>query len=233
MALPQIILVPGLLNDAELWSDQIAGLADVARPVVADITRGETLAELADAVLALAEPRFALAGFSLGGIVALEVARRGAGRLSHLALLDTTALPDGPGRMAERQRLVAQARSPGAFHGFGERILNSYLAPQNVTDPIMAGRVRAMTARLGAGVFIRQSLIERPDSRALLRHISCPSLVLCGAHDTITPPALHKDMAIELPRSQLAILRESGHLTPIEQPDAVTDELRGLLARTP
>ena len=229
--LPQLILIPGLLNDAELFRDQLTGLADVARPVVADITRGQTLAELARDVLALAEDRFALAGFSLGGIVAQEIMRIAPGRVSHLALMDTTMLPDGPDRAAERQRLVALARNPGKFHGFGEKLLETYLAPQNLTDTAMTARVRGMTERLGPEVFIRQSLIDRPDSRADLRRIPCPTLVLCGAHDALTPPGLHRDMAVEIPDARLVIIPDAGHLTPIEQPGAVNAALRQLLAR--
>ncbi|ANG98700.1 hypothetical protein A8A54_19005 [Brucella pseudogrignonensis] len=213
--LPQLILIPGLLNDAELFRDQLTGLADIARPVVADITRGGTLAELARDVLALA-------GFSLGGIVAQEILRQFPNRVSHLALMDTTFLPDAPGRAAERQRLIAMARNPGKFHGLGEKLLEAYLAPQSLSNATMARRVRGMTKQLGPEVFIRQSLIEHPDSRPDLRHIACPTLVLCGAHDALTPVALHRDMAV---------VPDAGHLTPIEQPEAVNAALRPLLAR--
>lgn len=231
MSLPQLILIPGLMNDAELWRDQLENLADVARPVVADITRGETLAALAQDVLAMAEPCFVLAGFSLGGIVAQEIMRIAPERVSHLALLDTTMLADAPERGAERARLVAQARNPGKFHGFGEKLLETYLAPQNLRNLAMAERVRGMTERLGPEVFIRQSLIDRPDSRLSLRRIACPTLVLCGSEDALTPVALHRDMAVEIPNSRLVILPGSGHLTPIEQPEAVSGALRQLLAR--
>ncbi|WP_295046143.1 alpha/beta fold hydrolase [uncultured Paracoccus sp.] len=229
--LPQLILIPGLLNDADLFRDQITGLSGMARPVVADITGGDTLAALAQGVLALAEDRFALAGFSLGGIVAQEIMRIAPDRVTHLALMDTTMLRDGDDRAAERQRLIAIARNPGKFHGFGEKLLETYLAPQNLSNPGMAARVRGMTERLGPEVFVRQSLIDRPDSRATLRGLGCPVLVLCGAHDALTPPALHRDMAIDIPRSQLVIVPDAGHLTPIEQPEAVTAALRQLLSR--
>ncbi|MFC0219364.1 pimeloyl-ACP methyl ester carboxylesterase [Pseudochelatococcus lubricantis] len=227
--LPQLVLIPGLLNDADLWRDQIAGLSDVARPVVADITRGETLSALASGVLAGAEGRFALAGFSLGGIVALEIMRIAPERVSHLALLDTTMLPDSPDRAQERRRLIATARNPGKFHGFGEHLLHTYLAPEHLGNTEMVERVRAMTARLGPEVFARQSLIDRPDSRATLARLRCPVLVLCGEHDALTPPELHREMAVAIPFSRLDIVPHAGHLTPIEQPQAVTSALLHLL----
>lgn len=227
--LPQLILIPGLLNDAELFRDQVADLADVARPVVADITQGTTLDALAEAVLETAEDRFALVGFSLGGIIAQHVMRVAPHRVTHLILMSTTMLPDNPDRAAERQRLIAAVRSPGRFHGFGEKLLETYLAPQNLSDQVMAARVRLMTERLGPEVFVRQSLIERPDNRDVLRGLSCPVLVICGEHDRLTTPKLHQEMASEIPGAQLAIVKDSGHLVPLERPAAVSTAVRRLL----
>jgi pimeloyl-ACP methyl ester carboxylesterase len=232
MTLPQFVLIPGLMNDADLWRDQIAGLADIARPRVADITRGDTLAVLAEMVLATSADTFALAGFSLGGLVAQEIMRRTPERVTHLALLDTTMVPDTPERTAEREALVAQAKKPGRFHGFGRKLARSYLSPDNQSNDVLIDRVRAMTERLGPDVFIRQTRVDRPDSRASLARITCPTLVLCGRHDVLTPPSLHEDMARRIPGAELVILEESGHLTPIEEPEEVTAELRALLGRT-
>lgn len=232
MTLPQLILIPGLLNDADLWRDQVKDLVDVARPEVADITQGESLEELANGILDKADESFALTGFSLGGIVALEIMRRAPERVTHLALLDTTMLPDDFERAAERNRLADATRTKGKFHGFGERLLRSYLAPENLTNVEIADRVRAMTERLGPDVFIRQSQIPRPDNRAMLGGIHCPSLVLCGEHDTWTPPEQHRDMAIAIPNSHLFIVPGSGHLTPFEAPDQVTKHLRMLIERS-
>jgi pimeloyl-ACP methyl ester carboxylesterase len=231
MSLPQIVLIPGLLNDADLWRDQIAGLAGVARPRVADITRGETLAALAEMVLGTSEDRFALAGFSLGGIVALEIMRRAPERVTHLALLDTTMLPDTAERAAEREQFIVQASKPGRFHGFGRKLAQSYLAAANRENADLIDRVRTMTQRLGPDVFIRQSRIARPDSRGTLTGIACPALVLCGRHDALTPPDLHRAMAGLIPGAELVILENSGHLTPLEEPEQVTGQLAGLLKR--
>jgi len=231
MSVPQIVLIPGLMNDAELWRDQIDGLVGFASPHVADITRGNTLAKLAEIVLATSTDTFALAGFSLGGIVAQEVMRRAPERVTHLALLGTSMLPDTPERTAQRETLIAQAERPGHFHGFGRKLARSYLAPANQSNDKMIDRVRAMTERLGPEVFIRQSRIARPDSRASLAAIVCPTLILCGRHDVLTPPELHEDMARRIPQADLTVLEESGHLTPIEEPRSVAAKLRSLLQR--
>lgn len=183
-------------------------------------------------VLATSADTFALAGFSLGGLVAQEIMRRAPERVTHLALLDTTMLPDTPERTAEREALVAQAKKPGRFHGFGRKLARSYLSPDNQSNHVLIDRVRAMTERLGPDVFIRQSRVDRPDSRSSLTRISCPTLVLCGRHDVLTPPSLHEDMARRIPGAELVILEESGHLTPIEEPEKVTAKLRQLLGRT-
>lgn len=231
MSLPQLILIPGLLNDADLWRDQITPLSAVSRPQIADITQTTSLRSMAEAVLALAEDRFALAGFSLGGIVALEILRLVPERVSHLALLDTTMLPDTSNRLAEREKLVVLAQSEGRFHGFGEALLDTYFAAVNRNNAAMTDRVRGMTQRLGSEVFVRQSLVPRPDNRGLLPTVTCPTLVLCGEADKLTPPSIHRDMAIALPNSRLELVPDAGHMTPIEQPDRVTAALLALLRR--
>lgn len=231
MTLPRIVLVPGLMNDADLWRDQIAALSRVAQPVVADITHGETLSALADAVLKTGGPRFALAGFSLGGIVAQEVLRQAPERVTHLALLDTTARPDDDARRDERARLTALARRPGHFHGFGDNIARAYLSGSNAANEDLVRRIRQMTTRLGPEVFVRQSLIQRPDSRRALRSVRCPCLVLCGAEDSITPPELHREIADLLPDARLVVLPGAGHLSPMEKGPEVAHELLRLLGQ--
>jgi pimeloyl-ACP methyl ester carboxylesterase len=229
-SLPQLILLPGLLNDAELWRDQISGLADVARPVVADLTRGETIGALAASVLAIAEPSFALAGFSMGGFVAQEIARIAPERIQRLALLDTAIRADTPERAARRVALDAAARRPGAFLGISDRILTSYIDPSRLTDAELTGRIQAMTQRLGRDVFLRQNSLARADGEAALRALRCPILILAGETDQITPLAGQQAMARAIPGAHLRIIAGAGHMTPMEAPDAVTQALRHWLA---
>lgn len=230
MALPQLILIPGRLNDGGLWANQIPALEDIARPVVANVTRGRSFAELAASVLAMADDRFALAGFSFGGIVAMEMARQAPERITHFALLDTTMLPDTPESLAARRKSADMAERASRFHGFSDQLAGTYLAPQNRTDTELVDSIRAMTERLGADVFARQTRLERPDNRAALAVLSCPVLVACGAEDSLTPPDSHRDIAALIPGAKLTIIPGAGHMTPLEQPDAVTRLLRNLLA---
>jgi pimeloyl-ACP methyl ester carboxylesterase len=229
--LPQLILLPGLLNDGELWRDQVAGLADLARCQVADLTQGETLDALARSVLAAAEPTFALAGFSMGGYVAQEIVRRAPERVERLALLDTSIRGDSPERAAQRRALNAAAGRPGQFLGITDRILSSYIDPSRLDDADLTGRIQAMTQRLGRDVFLRQNGLERGDGEAALRAFHGPIQIICGENDAITPAEGHREMAHAIGCTHLLVIPGAGHMTPMEAPEAVTQALRRWLAR--
>lgn len=224
--LPQLILLPGLLNDAGLWRDQISGLADLARPWVPDLTRGDSINALAQGVLDQAEPTFALAGFSMGGYVAQEIARIAPGRLERLALLDTSMRVDPPERAARRRALTEAARRPGDFLGISHAILKSYIDASRLNDRDLTGRIVAMTQRLGREVFIRQNSLDRQDGEAALKSLQVPLLILCGETDQITPVAGHRAMAEAIGGAPLVVIPRAGHMTPMEAPEAVNEALR-------
>jgi pimeloyl-ACP methyl ester carboxylesterase len=229
--LPQLILLPGLLNDAELWRDQVDGLADVARCQVADLTHGESLRQLAELVLADAEPTFALAGFSMGGYVAQEIARIAPERIERLALIDTAIRADTPERAAQRRAVNAAASHEGAFLGVADRLMASYVDPSRLADKDLTGRIQAMTQRLGREVFLRQNGLAREDGAAALRALRCPIVIICGEHDAITPLAGQHEMARAIGCSHMVIIPNAGHMTPMEAPQAVNAALRRWLAR--
>ncbi|MCM5549686.1 alpha/beta hydrolase, partial [Xanthomonas hortorum pv. pelargonii] len=108
----------------------------------------------------------------------------------------------------------------------GERLMRHYVHPSRWQDAALLERVRGMTQRLGVEVFVRQNRLEREDGRALLRAYTGPVLVLCGQDDTITPPTLHEEMAALAVQAQLVQIPACGHLSPLEQPQAVSDALR-------
>jgi pimeloyl-ACP methyl ester carboxylesterase len=230
-ALPQLLLLPGLLNDAELWRDQISGLSDVARPYVPDLTQGETIRELAETVLAEAEPTFALAGFSMGGYVAQEIARIAPERIQRLALLDTSIRVDTPERAAQRKALNNAARKGGTFLGIGQAILKSYVDPSHLDDIELTTRIVEMTQRLGREVFLRQNGLEREDGEAALRALRVPLVVICGETDQITPAQGHREMAQAIGCSHLLVIPQTGHMTPMEAPGPVNGALRHWLGR--
>jgi len=226
-----LLLLPGLLCDHRLWQDQVAGLSDIAAPQVADLTEDASLGGMALRALAAAPPRFALAGLSMGGYVALEILRRAPERVTHLALLDTGARADTEEQARRRRGLMALTRS-GQFKGVTPRLLPSLLHPAHVDGPL-GHAVREMAERVGREAFLRQqqAILARPDSRPMLPGIAVPTLVAVGEQDILTPPELAEEMAAAIPEATLARIPESGHLPSMEQPAAVNALLREWLAR--
>lgn len=227
-----LVLLPGLLTDERLWANQRAALAEAADIRVADLTRDDSMAGMAARLLADAPPRFALAGLSMGGYVALEVLRRAPERVAGLALLDTTARPDTPEQSARRTEALALARS-GAFVRIMPALLPLLVHPDHLKDPAIGGLAREMAAAIGPDAFIRQqtAIMARPDSRPGLPAIACPTLVLVGRQDQITPPDRAEEMAEAIPGARLAVIEECGHLSALEQPAAVGAALAGWLDR--
>lgn len=227
-----LVLLPGLLLDARLWRHQVSALAGIAEIAVGDLSRGESMAELAAQVLAAAPERFALAGLSMGGYVALEIMRRAPGRVTRLALLDTSARPDSPARRRRREDLLRLA-ARGRFQGVTPRLLPYYLHPDRLDDAAITGAVMEMSQSLGRDVFLRQTraIMARGDYREGLSAIACPTLVLCGREDQATPVEHALEMAQAIPSADLVVLGRCGHLAPLERPRMVSEQLRMWLKR--
>ncbi len=226
-----LLLIPGLLCTQDLYAAQIAALAGEVSVHPADHTRSDTMAAIAADVLAAAPERFALAGLSMGGYVALEIMRQAPERVERLALLDTSARPDLPEQTENRFRLVAIAQKKG-IEVPAREMYPKLVAPSRAEDGGLQSEFLAMAAATGADGFARQqtAIAGRIDSRSSLSAIACPTLVLVGAQDQLTPPLLAEEMAAAITASRLAVIPGSGHLSPIEAPDAVTRELRSWLA---
>ena len=226
-----LALLPGLLCDGALWRAQVEGLAGRAACRVADFTSQDTMAAMAESVLAMMPGRFALAGLSMGGYVAFEVLRRAPGRVARLALLDTGARPDTAMQARRRRGLIALARK-GDFKGVTGRLLPLFIHPSRLADRTLAAEVVAMAGRVGREAFLRQqaAIMARPDSRPDLVRIACPTLVLCGRQDALTPPAWHTEIAAGIADARLVVIEDCGHLAPMERPAAVTAALADWLA---
>lgn len=226
-----LVLVPGLLCDEQLWRHQAGGLADLAGAVqVADLTGQDSVGEMARSILKDAPERFALAGLSMGGYVSLEVVRRAPDRVAALALLDTSARPDTLEQTEARLALIELARE-GRFDEVWRTLLPRIVHPDRVEDPEIVSLVEGMARAVGPEAFERQeqAIIGRPDSRGDLPGISCPTLVLCGRDDALTPPRLHEELAEGIPGARLHVVEHCGHLSTLERPVAVTDAMRAWL----
>ncbi len=227
-----LVLIPGLLCDALLWQPQITGLGNSAECWVGDHTRSESMAQVAADILAACPfKHFSLAGLSMGGYVALEMMRQAPERIARIALLDTAPGADPPEATERRNAFIALA-GRGKFIGVTETLLPQLVHPDQLDNQALTSIIKTMARNVGRAAFIRQekAIISRLDSRPLLPKIKCPALVLCGRQDVLTPPACHEEMAAAIPCATLEAIEHCGHLSTLEQPQAVTAALREWLA---
>jgi pimeloyl-ACP methyl ester carboxylesterase len=187
--------------------------------------------ELAAAVLHNAPfDTFAIAGLSMGGYIALEVLKQAPQRVKKIALLDTNARSDTPEQSEKRRALMAVAQG-GGFGKVTEMLLPALVNRARSYDPQVVGVVRTMARNIGVTSFQEQeeAIIHRPDRRPWLKEIRCPTLILCGKQDTLTPPVLHEEMASAIKNAKLVIIEDCGHLSTIEQPEEVNSAMRSWL----
>jgi len=221
-----VVLVPGLNCSARLYAEQIPALWQFGPVTVGDHRRDDSMAAIARRILADAPPRFALAGLSMGGYIAFEILRQAAARVAKLALLDTGAGAEVPERTAQRKPLIALAQQ-GRFAEITEDQFPLLVHRSRHGDTVLKAQVRAMNQETGPEAYCRQqhAIMGRPDSRPGFAAISCPTLVLVGDEDQLTPPALAHEMAGGIRGARLVVVPECGHLSTMERPQAVTQAL--------
>lgn len=221
-----LVLVPGLTCSARLYAPQITALWPLAPIMVANHRRDSDMAGVAARILAEAPPRFALAGLSMGGYIAFEMLRQAAGRIAKLALLDTSARADTAEQTETRHGQIAMAQG-GRYAEIPELGIKRYLHVDHQQDEGLKTIVRQMAQETGAEAFVRQlhAIMSRPDSRPMLSSIRCPTLVLVGDGDLATPPELNKEIADGIPGARFTVVPDSGHLSTVEQPEAVNAAL--------
>jgi len=227
-----LLLLPGLLCDARLFAPQVHALSDIASPVVADLTGADTIGALAASAIArMPAGRFAVAGLSMGGYVALEVMRQVPERVSGLALLNTNARPDSPESTANRHRLMALADKD--FPAVNTTLVPKLLHPDHLGNSALVKVLDDMAAAIGVEGFKRQqrAIIGRIDSRAHLGSIRVPAMVLAAREDAIMPFEVSEEMAKGIPGAVLEVVEHCGHISSLEQPEAVSARLRAWMPR--
>ncbi|TNF17950.1 MAG: alpha/beta fold hydrolase [Rhodobacteraceae bacterium] len=225
-----LVLLPGMMCDARLFAPQIAAFSGSRAVHCAPIGAHDTVAALAEAVLAHAPPRFALAGLSMGGIVAMEVLRQAPERVAGLALLDTNPKAEVDEVRARRIPQMEKVRA-----GNLAAVMRDEMKPNYLTDGPRRAEIldlcMEMALGLGPEVFVNQSkaLASRPDQQETLRSYTGPALVLCGRDDALCPVARHELMHGLIDGSTLSIVENAGHLPTLEQPEHTTAALAAWL----
>jgi len=228
-----LVLLPGMMCDERLFAPQISELSKQREVHFVQISDYETISELAADVLNNAPPVFALAGLSMGGIVAMEVLSQASYRVERIALLDTNPLAE----LSD----VAKRRGPqidAVRNGQLKEIIRDDMKPNYLFDGVKKTEILKlcmdMALDIGPDAFIRQSIAlrDRFDQKNTLRSYKRPALVLCGKHDVLCPLERHELMHTLLENSKLEIIEDAGHLPTLEQPKITTMALASWLEDT-
>jgi pimeloyl-ACP methyl ester carboxylesterase len=221
-----ILLIPGLLCSPRLYADQVPHLWRLGPVTIADHTRDDSMSAIANRILASAPPRFALIGLSMGGYLSFEIMRQSPERVAKLALLDTSARPDTPEQSEGRRAQIELAKS-GRLPEVLDALFPRLVHPKHRADERVSQVLHQMATDVGVDGFVRQQLanIGRPDSRPGLGAIRCPTLVLVGDSDELTPPDRAAEIANGIAGARLVTIPESGHASTVEQPEYVNRAL--------
>lgn len=236
---PHLLLLPGLLCDQASWGLVPPALAAVAHCQVVDYGAADSLAAMAEGVLRAAPARFSMAGHSMGGRVAMEILRLAPQQVEKIALLDTGHLARpagaaGEAEAAKRHELLALARSQG-MRAMGAQWAAGMVRPQALSDSVLMDRILAMIERKTPDIFAAQikALLARPDASAVLVALKQPLHLICGRQDSFSPVSQHEAMATLVPHARLSVIEDCGHMSAMEQPQAMVQLLTEWLLHSP
>jgi pimeloyl-ACP methyl ester carboxylesterase len=223
---PTILLLPGLLCDASVWTAQIEALRPHAHVLVADFSQHDSLEAMARSALSMVEGPIIAIGHSMGARVAMEMVHLAPERIQKLALIDTGIDSRREGEETKRQVLVDLAFEEG-MGALADRWLPLMVHADRVEDQALLAPLREMVMRATPEQHQRQiqALLNRPNLVPRLADIACPTLVMVGRQDRWSPLAQHEEMAARIPNAELVVIEDSGHMTLLEQPEQVSDAL--------
>jgi pimeloyl-ACP methyl ester carboxylesterase len=227
-----LVLVPGLMSDAAVWRAQIDSLQSIIPIIVIDHGEINSLAAMAENVLARAPGKFALAGHSMGGRVVMEVMRQQPSRVTHLAMLDTAchaiASPEADAKEREIRFGFLDLAQKHGLERMARHWVQNMVHPDRLEDEVLIKTITSMFARQSIAKYAAQinALLNRPEAFPLFKNFSCPTLVLCGREDASTTLAGHEEMMTVLPNATLVVVEHCGHMSMLEQPEAVTAAMR-------
>ena len=224
------IFIPGLLCTGFLFAKQRAALSHSG--LIGETRQHDSINEMAQWALDQCTGALVPVGFSMGGYVALEMARLAPERIAGMALLSTNAGMDNDERANKRRRAIELATHKG-FKGITRSFLSQLVSKTASVDTVLIDNILAMASDVGRVGFVRQqtAILGRRDQRDTLVGFDAPVLVLCGTSDLVTPPKFSEEMADLAPDATLTLLDNIGHLSPLEAPGAVTKALHDLFCR--
>lgn len=224
------IFIPGLLCTGFLFAKQRAALSNSG--LIGDTRQHDSINEMAQLALDQCTGALLPVGLSMGGYVALEMARLAPERIVGMALLGTNAGVDTNERANERRRAIKLATHEG-FSGITRSFLSQLVSKTVPVDSELANNILAMASDVGRLGFVRQqtAILGRRDQRDTLAGFGAPVLVLCGTSDVLTPPKFSEEMANLAPNATLILLDGVGHLSSLEAPGAVSTALQDLFCR--
>jgi pimeloyl-ACP methyl ester carboxylesterase len=230
---PSLILVPGLLCSKDLWRDQITAFEKDYTIIVADHTLDDDMISIGRRLLDNAPDKFAIAGLSMGGYVALEVTRQSPERVTHLAVMDSRDIGDGAEERQRRLDFIKLVEQGSVFKGVTGNLMPMLIHPSRLQDEELTNRIYQMAEDVGKEGFIRQekALLNRQTLTHILPTITCPTLILAGADDILIDVSIQRDMASKIPTADYVEIPDCGHLPTMEKPDAVIDIMKEWLAR--
>ncbi|MDQ0315566.1 alpha/beta fold hydrolase [Amorphus orientalis] len=221
-----LVFIPGLACTELLFEPVVGEIGDRVTMQIVDHRGPDTMEAIVDQILANAPSYFALAGLSMGGYLAMELALRAPDRIERLALLNTKIRPDTPDERANREALIELAEAEG-MEAVADRLMPRLLHPDRLADPDLVDRVRRMAVDTGADVFVAQerALLTREDISGRAGEIRMPTMVLVGDADQLTPPEMGQEIDAALPNSNLVTIEACGHLSSLERPTEVAQAL--------
>lgn len=231
MSSPSIVFLPGFMCDAHLFKPQIDTLTRAGIScTVGDLSQAGSIERMAELVLKSAPNRFAIAGLSMGGIVAFEIYKQAPERVTHMAFLNTTARADAAG--PSRKKQLGRVAAGELDLVLREELKPQYLAPENRTPERLA-LLEEMGVALGEDVFCRQTmaLTIRKSYLDVAKTILCPTVVIAGECDTVCPIDRHREIADRIVQADLRVIPNCGHISTLEQPDSVSEAILELLDR--
>lgn len=218
-----LVLIPGTLCASALWEHQYRGFSADREIIIPDITQDVSVKEMAERILNNVSGSFSLAGLSLGGIVAMEIMKEAPERVNKLALLDTNPYPPTKEQVELWNNQQKQLQAGGFEQMVSEQFLPSAVFQEHAGESVKEV-IRQMSKDVGEEGFFKQLEANktRPGAVDVLSAVKCPALVLAGRQDALCGPSMQEDLAKKIPNAKLVLIDQCGHLSPLDQPEAVT-----------